>query len=106
MRRPLLPVAPREKDFHNRTSSLTTQATRRSRYMVAHHIRLRRPASGLASPGGLMARLNEILNDNRTDKAGSTGHKNTHYALSFALSRSPTLFCYATLSDRVATVRP
>src|SRR5215471_20310297 len=37
--------------------------------------------------------MNQILNDNRTDKAGNTGHKNTHYALSFASSRSPTLLC-------------
>ena len=47
------------------------------------------PVSELASPGGLMAGLNEILNDNRTN----TSHKNTLYGLSFASSRSPTLLC-------------
>jgi len=36
----------------------------------------------------LMARVDEVRNNNRTDKAGSTGDKNAHYEFSFSSFRN------------------
>src|SRR5260370_42081278 len=41
----------------------------------------------------LMARVNELWNNGRTDKAGSSGHKNTHILFSFRIDE-PSQICY------------
>ncbi len=41
----------------------------------------------------LMARVNELWNNGRTDKAGSSGYKNTHILFSFRIDE-PSQICY------------